>query len=65
MQLTLRSEISNYLRQGHKGFERTKLLARNTVYWQGISNDITELISNYETVSGKSPLGKKPLMGQG
>ena len=46
--LTLRSEILNILHQGHIGIERTKLRAQNTVYWPGISKDITELISNCE-----------------
>ena len=47
--LTLRSEILNILHQGHTGIERTKLRARDTVCWRGISKDITELISNCET----------------
>ena len=47
--LTLRSEILNILHQEHIGIERTKLRACNTVYWPGISKDITELISNCET----------------
>ena len=37
--LTLRFEILNILRQGYIGIERTKLRARNTVYWSGISKD--------------------------
>ena len=47
--LTLRSEILNILHQEHIWIEQTKLCARNTVYWPGISKDITELISNCET----------------
>ena len=47
--LTLRFEILNILHQEYIGIERTKLRARNTVYWSGISKDITELISNCET----------------
>ena len=38
--LTLRSEILKILHQGYIGIERTKLCARNTVYWPGISKDI-------------------------
>ena len=41
--LTLRSEILSILHQGHIGIERTKLRARNTVYWSEIIKDITEL----------------------
>ena len=37
------------LHQGHIGIERTELRALNTVHWPGISKDITELISSYET----------------
>ena len=47
--LTLRSEILIILHQEHIGIERPKLRAQNTVYWPGISKDITELISNCET----------------
>ena len=43
---TLRSEILNILDQGHIGIDRTKLHAQNKVYWPGLSNDITKLISN-------------------
>ena len=42
MPLTLSSEILNILHQGHIGIEQTKLRARNTVYWPGISKDITD-----------------------
>ena len=37
------------LHQGHIWIAQTKLIARNTVYWPGISKDVTELISNFET----------------
>ena len=61
--LTLRSEILNILHQRHTGIERTKLLARNTVYWPGISKDITELISDCETcISFRNAQPTKPLL---
>ena len=32
------------------------MIARNTVYWPGISKDVTELISNFETsISFRNP----------
>ena len=61
--LTLRSKILNILHQGHTGIERTKLRARNTVYWPGISKDITELISSCETcISFRNAQPTEPLL---
>jgi len=46
---SLRNEIKKIIHAGHIGIERTKLRSRQSIYWPGINNDITEMISNCET----------------
>ena len=42
----LRQNILNQLHQGHQGIERTRRLARETVYWPKINNNIERVIKN-------------------
>lgn len=43
---SLRRETLERLHDGHQGVERTKRRARQTVYWPGIDNDITNVVSS-------------------
>ena len=42
----LRQDILNQLHQGHQGIERTRRLARETVYWPNINKDIEQISKN-------------------
>ena len=43
---SLRNEMKKILHTGHLGIERTKLNARSALYWPGICNELTEMVSN-------------------
>ena len=45
---TLQEDIKSQLHQGHMGIERTRRLARETVYWVGINEDIEKLVKSCE-----------------
>ena len=38
--------MKKILHIGHLGIERTKSNARSTLYWPGICNELTEMVSN-------------------
>ena len=41
---SMREDILNQLHDGHQGIEKTRLLARDTVYWPNINDDITRMV---------------------
>jgi len=43
---SLRAEIRSRLHTGHPGIEKTKLRARETVFWPGLDSELTDMISN-------------------
>ena len=45
---TLQEDIKNQLHQGHMGIDKTRRLARETVYWVGINRDIENLVNSCE-----------------
>ncbi|XP_037520544.1 uncharacterized protein K02A2.6-like [Rhipicephalus sanguineus] len=45
---SLRPVVLTLLHEGHQGINRTKTLARELVWWPGISADIASLVSNCE-----------------
>ena len=44
----LRRKILNILHEGHMGIQRCRNLARQTVYWPNIYNDIANIVNNCE-----------------
>lgn len=46
---SMRSEILNILHEGHQGIEKTKSLARSTVYWPNINQEIENKIKQCES----------------
>lgn len=46
---SLRQDIKDQLHQGHMGIERTRRLARETVYWPGIDRELEELVKTCAT----------------
>ncbi|XP_037515497.1 uncharacterized protein K02A2.6-like [Rhipicephalus sanguineus] len=45
---SLRPAVLTLLHEGHQGINRTKALARESVWWPGISADIASLVTNCE-----------------
>ncbi|XP_037529171.1 uncharacterized protein LOC119406504 [Rhipicephalus sanguineus] len=45
---SLRPAVLTLLHEGHQGINRTKALARESVWWPGISADIASLVANCE-----------------
>ncbi|XP_037828511.1 uncharacterized protein K02A2.6-like [Lucilia sericata] len=45
----LRKSILNKIHEGHLGIQRCKNLARQSVYWPGIYNDIENIVTNCES----------------
>ena len=43
---SLRSEVKHLIHQGHPGVDKCKLRARQSVYWSGISHEITRFVLN-------------------
>ena len=44
-----RNELLDKLHEGHFGIDRTKLRARDSIYWPGINRDIETLVKTCET----------------
>ncbi|XP_014668899.1 PREDICTED: uncharacterized protein K02A2.6-like [Priapulus caudatus] len=59
---TLQKDILGQLHIGHMGIERTRRLARETVFWPGINNDIEHITKDcpgcqqLQTIQQKKPL---------
>lgn len=66
--LELRNEMLFKLHEGHFGMEKTKLRAREVLYWPGMSNDIENLVSKcsvcerYSSKNCKEPLISHEIM---
>ena len=43
---SLRNEMKKILHTGHLGIERTNSNARSALYWPGVCNKLTEMVSN-------------------
>ena len=60
---SLRKGMKDRLHTGHIGVEKTKLRAREVVYWPGIDQEITDMNSNCSTcVEYRNRQQKEPLM---
>ena len=46
----LQSNILQQLHYGHQGIEKTKLRAKDTVFWNGVNKDIENLIKECQNV---------------
>ena len=46
---SLRKEMRTLIHQGHLGIEKCKTRARDTFYWPGMNQEITDLVANCET----------------
>ena len=58
----LRKEVLARLHASHQGIERTQARARSTVFWPGITNDITNTVGNCEACSERLPSQPKEPM---
>ena len=54
-----RSELLDKLHEGHFGIDRTKLRARDSIYWPGINRDIETLVKTCETCQENSKRNNK------
>ena len=45
---SLRTDILNRIHEGHQGRERCKILARKSVYWNGMNADIDKIVEGCE-----------------
>ena len=60
---SLRKDILRQLHIGHQGIEKTKMLARETVYWPNINDDITKLVQKCELCQENQEANQKePLL---
>ena len=61
--LSARREVLQKLHAAHQGIVRTKRRAQKTVYWPGITNDVTMLVESCATCQERaSSLCQEPLM---
>ena len=51
----LQSNILQQLHYGHQGMEKTKLRAKDAVFWNGINKDIENLIKECQTCQANMP----------
>ena len=54
-----RGEVIRRLHASHQGIERTKRRARQTVYWPGITSDITNAVSSCSSCQERLPSQQK------
>ncbi|XP_064462835.1 uncharacterized protein K02A2.6-like [Ornithodoros turicata] len=59
---SLRAAVLCLLHDGHQGINRTKSLARESVWWPGISAEINSLVTNCEKCAGTRQNPAQPLM---
>ena len=55
----MRPDILEQLHHGHMGIERSRRLARESVYWPGINEDINKLIKSCDTCQEMQPSQQK------
>lgn len=59
---TMRSEVLKTLHASHQGFQRTKLRARQAVFWPGINNEIRNVCQSCEQCQRYQPsLQQEPM----
>jgi hypothetical protein len=46
---SMQKEVKKRLHQAHQGIEKTKLQARETVYWMNINKDIEDMVKTCDT----------------
>ncbi len=56
---TLRNDMLNQLHIGHMGIEKTRRLARHTIYWPGINRDIEVLVKSCTPCQEHQPSNQK------
>lgn len=56
---SMRRNILNQLHIGHQGIEKTKMLARDTVYWPKINEDITRLVQHCKACQENQDANRK------
>ena len=60
---SLQKGILQQLHRGHQGVEKTRLLARESVYWQNINTDIEKMIQECDACQETRPANnKEPLI---
>ena len=60
---SLRSEVLRTLHDSHQGINRTKMRARQTVYWPNIDNDVTNVVTSCHLCRTMLPSQpKEPMM---
>jgi hypothetical protein len=58
----MRHRILACLHEGHMGIVKTKLHARATIYWPGLSKKIEDLVKRCNTCICNNPIRKEPLI---
>ena len=60
---SLRKTILANLHQAHFGIEKTKLRARETVFWPGINNDIEQVVNSCDScLESRNMDAKEPML---
>nr|XP_050038007.1 uncharacterized protein K02A2.6-like [Dermacentor andersoni] len=59
---SLRPAVLTLFHEGHQGINRTKVLARESVWWPGISTDIASLVANCEQCASTRVNFAEPLL---
>ena len=59
IQETLTSTILRELHQTHMGMEKTKLRARTSIFWPGISHDLEDVVKSYNACLPHIHLNKR------
>ena len=59
---SMRKEMKNILQSGHLGIVKTKLRARDSLYWPGITKELENITQNCETCQEFRNKQKKELL---
>ena len=59
---SLREETISRMHEGHQGIERCRMRAKCSVWWPGISRQLTEAVSNCQVCARDASPRKEPLM---